>query len=323
MPFKPRCAAPTCLVRPVPVDQQGKEGPTPAQARGPRWRRTSPGLYVPATTDAELVEQRILEQASRLPEGGVVGGWAALRLAGGGFFDGLARDGRTPLDVPLIVPPGRSLRRLPGCQVVREKVVRAEIVTLQGMPCAHPVRAAYDEARRATDLRAAVVVLDMVLVARLATLENLTTYFTGRRKMSGCSQAREALRWCDARSLSPEESDLRLVWEIDAGLPRPRCNWPVSDLAGTSLGMPDLLSVELGVVGEYDGGEHRFGSRRAVDADRLERFRDAGLESFVVVGAERHDRARVVAKMHAAVRRAQDRPRGWMIAVDPPPLRID
>jgi hypothetical protein len=327
MPFRPRCAAPTSLVRPVPIDPTGEAGPTSGQARGPRWRRTSPGRYVPAGTDDDVVEQRILEQAARLPDGGVVGGWAALRLAGGGFFDGLARDGRTPLDVPLLVPPGGNLRRLPGCQVSRERVVSAEKVVLQGIACAHPVRAVFDEARRARSLRDAVVALDMVLVARLVarlvTLEQLTLYFAGRPNMSGCRQAREALRWCDPRSLSPEETDLRLVWEIDAGLPRPRCNWTVSDLAGHRLGMPDLLSNELGVVGEYDGGEHRYGNRRAVDADRLEAFRDAGLESFVVVGAERHDRARTIAKMHAAVRRAEGRPRRWMIAVKPPPLRIE
>lgn len=45
------------LVLPVPV---GPNGPTPKQARGPRWRRSSPGLYVPSTTTDDVVEQRIV-----------------------------------------------------------------------------------------------------------------------------------------------------------------------------------------------------------------------------------------------------------------------
>jgi hypothetical protein len=61
--------------------------------------------YVPASFDAELPEQRIVEQAVRL-RGGAVTGWAALRLAGAAYFDGLAGDGRTRKPVPLAVGRG-------------------------------------------------------------------------------------------------------------------------------------------------------------------------------------------------------------------------
>ncbi|MEO6512884.1 MAG: hypothetical protein ABIO16_17940 [Nocardioides sp.] len=84
------------VVRPVHADPSGVDGPTPGQARGPRWRRTSTGLVVPVSVTDDLVEQRIVEQGVRLRRGAITG-WAALRLLGGGYFDGLARDRRTRL----------------------------------------------------------------------------------------------------------------------------------------------------------------------------------------------------------------------------------
>ena len=66
-----------------------------AQARGPGWRSTSTGRFVPAGVTDELVEQRILEAYAGGRPARVVTGWAGLRLLGGGFFDGLASDGAT------------------------------------------------------------------------------------------------------------------------------------------------------------------------------------------------------------------------------------
>src|SRR4051794_29037996 len=56
---------------------------------GPRWRQTSPGLYVPADVDGAVVEQRVLEQGMRLVRHGAVTGWAALRWRGAQYFSGL------------------------------------------------------------------------------------------------------------------------------------------------------------------------------------------------------------------------------------------
>ena len=72
--WRPRCATPRALVVPVPIDPDGYHGPTRGQAAGPRWRRTSPGLYVPVEA-SRSVEQRIVEAAGHLPPGGMVTGW--------------------------------------------------------------------------------------------------------------------------------------------------------------------------------------------------------------------------------------------------------
>lgn len=50
---------------------------TPGQARGPGWVRTGSSLYVPSSRDPALVQQRIVEEAARLPPYAVVTGWAA------------------------------------------------------------------------------------------------------------------------------------------------------------------------------------------------------------------------------------------------------
>lgn len=329
--WRPRCNSPRLLVQPVPVDPTGRPGsstgsptgsptgqvrrPSPGQARGPHWRRTSPGLYVPSEVDATLVEQRILEQAQRLPEGGVVTGWAALRLHGGGFFSGLTEGGRSELPVPLLAPPGTDLRRVPAISVRRERLPDEDVTRVWTIPCATALRATFDEARVSGDLRTAVVVLDMAMAAGLVTAATLAQYVAGRTGWAGLSRVRDALALADHGSRSPQESVLRLIWELDAGLPRPRCNVEVADLAGNRVGRPDLLSEEFAVVGEYDGAMHRGRERHRQDVRRADAFRRCGLELVTVVGADLANIALVVDRIHAAVARARQSglPRGWMV----------
>lgn len=109
---------------------------------------------------------------------------------------------------------------------------------------------------------------------------------------------------------------MRLVWMLDAGLPRPLCNRFVYGLDGRLLGKPDLLEPALGVVGEYNGEEHRKRERLRRDVEREDAFRQAGLETFAVVAGDTPELQ--IARMHAACQRARDsaRPRLWTL--DPP-----
>jgi hypothetical protein len=165
-----RADPPGELTLPVPVDPDGRAGPTKGQARGPSWRRTSTGLYVPSAVDRGRVEQRILEEAGRLRGRGAVSGWAALRLHGGGYFDGCGPDGRATLPVPLVVTPGVPLRRAPGIEAHRERLPASEVTERHGIPCTTPERAAFDAARWSPDLRTAVVALDMSLAPAVVQL---------------------------------------------------------------------------------------------------------------------------------------------------------
>lgn len=322
-PVAPRV---TGLVRPVRLDPEGQQGPTRGQARGRRWRQSTTGFYVPSAVTDELVEQRILEQAMRLGRTGAVTGWAALRLHRGGFFDGLATDGRTRLPVP--VAAGRDrLAPHPDIVLTRESLDEDEVVVRHGIRCADVPRAVFDEMRRTGDRRDAVVVLDMACAAELISIRRMRAYVDRMGRRRKVPLVRWALDHAEESSRSPGESGFRLIWVLDAGWPRPLCNRAIYDLDGRLLGVPDLLDVETGVVGEYDGAEHRTRRRHRRDVHREDLFRRAGLEYVEVVGADLHTPAVVIDRMEAARARAGRLPQRWSLqggsSYDEPALTLD
>ncbi|RNL78337.1 hypothetical protein EFL95_04320 [Nocardioides marmorisolisilvae] len=243
-------------------------------------------------------------------------------MLGVGYADGLATDGRTVLPVPVVVPPGTALRASPGIEVHRERLDPTDVTRVYGVPVTTGVRATFDAARRAAGLRNAVVAIDMAVAANVVTLPTLRAYLATMSGWTGLPQARRAAELADPRSLSPRETLLRLTWRLDAGLPEPRCNWPIANGSGRRIGRPDLLCEELGVIGEYDGADHRSQARHRDDLRRDDQFRAVGLEPFRVVGADLHDKQLVVARIRAAVERARasTTARTWLVKADPGPL---
>lgn len=219
--FRPRRAHPVGLVVPRQVDPSGVTGPTRTQASGSQWRRTTRGRAVPASA-ARSVEQRILEEAQRLPPGGAVGGWAALLLHGAAYAE-------SDEPVPLVVGRTDNLAARPGTRVVR-LAAPPQVVLRHGIPCVDPVTALLDVVHREARLRHRVVTIDMTLAAGVVTLAQLVAVV----ERLGATRLREALPLVDPRSASPMESWLRLVWVLDAGLPVPRSNWPLFDLQGAA-----------------------------------------------------------------------------------------
>lgn len=318
--WQPRCAAPEGLALPVPLDPLGKAGPTRGAAKGPRWRAASYGLYVPADADAGRVEQRIIEAAAILAHprdtGGAVTGWAAARLHQGGFFDGLARDGATPMPVPLIRPG--ATRAKPGTTLVRSALEPSERTRRHGVPVATPERAVIDEIIRLREPREGVVVIDMACAGELTSMRRLTAAVEraeGRRWMG---LVRRCLALAGETSRSPGETRLRLLWVLDAGAPEPLANRPIWSLDGTLLGVPDLVDVEAGVVGEYDGALHRERARHRRDNDRIEAFAAHRIERVAMVAGDSD--AVVAERIVAARSRAAwlaPAERSWTL--DPPP----
>ena len=317
--WNPVCVRPDNLVRPVPIDPSGRNGPTKRQAAGPRYRQTSAGLYVPADVDAGVVEQRIFEQAHRIRGEGAVTGWAALRWHGAAFFDGTTLGGAVQLPVPLAVGQSR-MRADPRVTLRQAQLAPSERIFIGGIWCATVQRALFDAMRTESDVRAAVVCMDMAAAARLISVSLMWRYVALRPAWTGVPLVRAALRLASNDSRSPQETRLRLVWVIDAGLASPLCNVPVFSKSGRLLGYPDLFDPVAGAVGEYDGEDHKGRDRHRADVAREQLFRNHGLEYFTVVGGDLLDRRMVVDRMHGTRARANFDPpeeRAWTL--EPPP----
>jgi hypothetical protein len=310
------------VVRPVRVDPTGRAGPTKAQAQGTRWRRTSAGLYVPAGVETG-VEQRIVEQGVRL-RNGVITGWPALRLLGGGYFDGWARDGHTPLPIQ-VAANGDRLSGGPGVDVRRVRMAEDDIVIRYGVRCAAPERAVFDAVRWAHTLEERVVVIDMAAAAELTSPRRVTAYAASLRHVHDRMLVLEAASWADEGAESPQETRLRLIWRRCFDASAPHVNRTVLDEAGRRLGRPDMLSVRLGMGAEFDGAEHRRRARHRRDVRRLDDFQRAGLEIATFVGEDLDDERLVVRRLRAARERAGRLPRRWSLAPPRPCLdeRLD
>jgi hypothetical protein len=277
------------------------------------------GFFVPAEVSDDLVEQRVLEASVLLCPSGAVTGWAALRLAGAGFFDGLHPDGRSRREVDLVLAPGQARRRRAGVRWRQHRLDDAEVWIRQGIRCTTPERALFDEMRHAASARDAAVAMDMAAAADLVSLRRMRAFLGGRPGWGGAPVVREALTMADEYSRSPAESRLRLAWVLDGGCPPPLANRPVFSRGGRLLGIADLVDDAAGVVGEYDGEDHARARQRSRDAEKDSAFRDHGLEVFRVTGFDVHRPDQVIERLRAAYARAASStsPRRWTLT--PPP----
>lgn len=113
---------------------------------------------------------------------------------------------------------------------------------------------------------------------------------------------------------------MRLIWELDAGFPPPLVNQPVFTLDGRLLGIADILDPVAGVVGEFDGADHRAAKRHSKDVGREDGFRRRALEFFRVTGLDLPDPPLVADRMQSSRSRAtwlSEAARPWTIV--PPP----
>lgn len=228
-------------------------------------------------------------------------------------------DGRTPIPVPLAVGAGQ-IRPDALVRVVRDRLPAEEVVRRYGIPCTTRERAVFDAARMAAGPRETVVVLDMAAAAQITSRRRVAAYAADHRGQRGVRQVDRALPLASELSRSPNETRTRLVWVLDAGLPPPLVNQPVFDLEGRLLAVVDLLDVASGLVGEFDGADHRGASRHSKDVEREDRLRRHGLECVTVTGPQLADPLRVARRILGARSRALWLPphqRRWTI--EPPP----
>lgn len=141
-----------------------------------------------------------------------------MRLHGGNFFDGRLPDGATTIPVPLCVGTRRHPKDQDGARFVRERIEPEEIALIHGIPATRAERATFDAMRLACDLREAVVVMDMAAAAEITSIHRMRRYLERRAGWKGVKRVRRALDLADESSRSPNETRMRLVWQLDAGL---------------------------------------------------------------------------------------------------------
>lgn len=305
-------------------------GLTRRQLEGPGFVRVRRGLYVPAGTSLDDVDTRVALVARSLPDGYVLGGWAAARIHERSVappddlvvFDGrlpeMEQSARVRLPVLVCASRPRRLRGAPDIRLFRSDLDPADVATVDGVAVTSPVRTAFDLARLWTTTPA-VVALDRFRALGLVTAEQVAAAIERRKGWVGVARAREALALSDDGVESPRESMMRLLW-LEAGLPQPVCNAEICDQRGRFVARVDLLDEAAGLVAEYDGAEHADAQRRWSDALRQERLEELGL---VVVRANDPDvssaagRAQWRARVRAARVRASawERPQSWTAGV--------
>jgi hypothetical protein len=278
------------------------------------WRRTGHGLYLPACLDADSLEQRLVEIGTALPSESGITGWAALAWLRTRWADGTGADGRD-LPVPILVPNHRTRDR-PGVLISAEKIRPGEIRAVDGLPITSPLRSVCFEARHARSLTDAVRWLDIALAADHVSPQELAAYQKTLTAWTGVPRLREAIALADENSWSPMETEMRLQWVLGLGITTAVTNRPVFDASGSFVGTPDLIDLEAGVAGEYDGSLHLPGVQRAKDIRREGLFRRVGLEYVTMTAADRRDPADFLQRTLDAQARARHLTRRW--TVDPP-----
>lgn len=227
---------------------------------------------------------------------GVIAGAAAAALHGARWI---------PDDVPIeLIHP--NTRPPPGVWTRRCALNVGETQVLDGRHVTTPERTAFDIGRRGA-VRSAVARLDSLARATGFKTDDVRALAGGHPGAPGLRRLEAALDLMDTGAESPRESYLRLLL-IDAGLPRPRTQIPVSGVDGVPVAYLDMGWEDLMVGVEYDGdlgappacGGHRTDRRQYVkDIRRSEMLKRMGWLVVRVV-AEDHP-AEVLRRVRAAI----------------------
>ncbi|WP_207891505.1 DUF2726 domain-containing protein [Nocardioides jejuensis] len=273
-------------------------------------------MYVPADTDSGVPEQRILEAAARLPPLGAVTGWAACRLYGANFHDGLGRDGQTEVPVDLVVGSRGWTRPAAGVRHTYERLEPSEVGVAQGIRVVSPVRATFDAMRRQRSVREAVVELEKSVMADVVSIQAVAAHAATKKGAWRIQLVRDALPLARENAKSPQETRTRLVAHLDAGITGLLVNATLHTMSGALIGECDLVDPETGLVIEYDGADHEQQPRRHRDAIKFEALRHAGAEVLRVSPQLLREPERLAASMRDAQARARStRPeqRRWQV----------
>jgi very-short-patch-repair endonuclease len=240
---------------------------------GANWRRVGPNVYVWAGLP-DTLELKVEAAHRRLPPTAVFSGFAAA------WLHGLDVDLCEPIEVT--IPKGLGVSARTGFVVRRAAFGVGEVVTVRGKRATSPLRTLSDLAIR-LNVTEAVVVADLALRARLATIEELNALCVARAGGVGVVNLRRVARFAEPATESPMESRLRMVLVL-GGLPRPQAQISIYDKDGQFVARLDLYYPDQRLGIEYDGGDHRFSL--AEDNRRQNKLLAAGIRLLRFTAAD-------------------------------------
>jgi hypothetical protein len=258
-----------------------------------RYTKLFRDVYV--SPDTELTP-RLRAHAAWLWSGrrGIIAGLSASALHGAKWID---------VSEPLeIIHTNRN--PLPGIRVHGDEIGQDEVVMVEGIPVTTPARTALDLGcwHPRSKAVAAIDALTRAADLKASDVDLLARRYPGRR---GIRQARGALDLVDGGAQSPKETWLRLLL-VQAGLPRPQTQIPVSDEFGEILAYLDMGWEDVKVAVEYDGDQHRSDRRQySWDIRRLEYLDRIGWIVIRVIAGDHP--ADIVRRVRSALARRASR----------------
>ena len=203
--------------------------------------------------------------------------------------------------------------------VTAETLDAGDLEVVDGLPVTSLIWALAWELRHASSARIAIAIADMAAYSDLVSHSELTSWSAAMLPQTGVDKVRAAVDLMDENSWSWQETALRLVWMLDAGLGRPLCNAAVFDRFGRHLATCDLFDPEAALAIEYDGHVHDRPERRAKDEQRRRTLAAHGITLVTVVDANMQDRYALAERLwdvREQARRDAASERAWTI--EPP-----
>jgi hypothetical protein len=265
---------------------------------GGPWQRLLPGVYLTVTGTATR-DQREIAALHYAGRGSLITGSAALRRLGVRVPD---RD-----QVTVLVPTGRHARSLSYVTIWQTTRMPERMMVRGAIRFALPDRAAADASRELTSLDAVRAVVADAVQRRWCSVDGLGAELRlGPRR--GSSALRRVLAEVASGVRSVPEGDLRRLLEA-AGIPRPLFN--VKVYAGREfIARPDAWWPAAGVAVEVDSKEWHL---RPEDWQQtMSRHALMSAHGIIVLHFTplqiRHESARVVTRIRAALAAGRDRP---------------
>ena len=172
--------------------------------------------------------------------------------------------GSVPAHIPVPVPagglapvlvctgPGARVRPRAAIDISRRRLPDADVIEIDGVPYVRAERSLVDLAGRQPP-ELGLASLDAAIRFGATSAAAVHDYLLAHPGVRQRPQLLRIVELADGRVKSRPESVMRWIWVVEAGLPPPLVNHSICDSWGVLRGEPDLLDLDAGLVGEYDG----------------------------------------------------------------------